>query len=394
MTVRVSRRALLAAPMVMALPARADDAWPKAPVKIIVPAAPGGPTDVMARMVQAGLGATRPARGDRQSRRRWREHRRRAGRKVTGRRLHAVDRVDWVRRQSQPLPDPGYDPFKDFLPITELGSSPNVILVHPSSPITTIKQLIDKAKADKEKLNITNPGQGSTPHLTAELLSSRPASRSRTSPTTVRGPRSRRCSPGPRRSASPPCRRPIRTSSRAPCARSPSRRRNAGSTCPTCRRWRSRAFPASSPRPSRACTRRWERPTRSCSAWPATRSRCWPIRRRWRSCAASASTCGRAAAGPRPAGGARGADVARHHRAVAYRIAVAAQTLGPRRSIGRSGQRRLPQLGHHAAAEDQILPGAIVVEEAGGVGHLPVAARAIDRWHAGGTAARRAGLRR
>jgi tripartite-type tricarboxylate transporter receptor subunit TctC len=66
--------------------------------------------------------------------------------------------------------DPGYDPFKDFLPITELGSSPNVILVPPSSPITSIKQLIDKAKADKEKLAVINPGQGSTPHLTAELL--------------------------------------------------------------------------------------------------------------------------------------------------------------------------------------------------------------------------------
>ena len=66
--------------------------------------------------------------------------------------------------------DPGYDPFKDFLPITELGSSPNVILVHPSSPITSIRQLVDRARADKERLDIINPGQGSTPHLTAELL--------------------------------------------------------------------------------------------------------------------------------------------------------------------------------------------------------------------------------
>src|SRR6202012_1708415 len=66
--------------------------------------------------------------------------------------------------------EPGYDAFKDFLPITELGSSPNVVLVHPSSPITTMAQLIDMAKKSKEKLNIINPGQGSTPHLTAELL--------------------------------------------------------------------------------------------------------------------------------------------------------------------------------------------------------------------------------
>jgi tripartite-type tricarboxylate transporter receptor subunit TctC len=66
--------------------------------------------------------------------------------------------------------EPGYDPFRDFVPITELGSSPNVILVHPSSGITSIAQLIARAKAEKSPLNIINPGQGSTPHLTAELL--------------------------------------------------------------------------------------------------------------------------------------------------------------------------------------------------------------------------------
>jgi tripartite-type tricarboxylate transporter receptor subunit TctC len=66
--------------------------------------------------------------------------------------------------------EPGYDAFKDFLPITELGSSPNVILVHPSSPLKTMAELIAMAKAGKDKLNVINPGQGSTPHLTAELL--------------------------------------------------------------------------------------------------------------------------------------------------------------------------------------------------------------------------------
>ena len=66
--------------------------------------------------------------------------------------------------------DPGYDAFKDFLPITELGSSPNVFLVHPSSPIKTMADLLAFAKADKNKLNVINPGQGSTPHLTVELL--------------------------------------------------------------------------------------------------------------------------------------------------------------------------------------------------------------------------------
>jgi tripartite-type tricarboxylate transporter receptor subunit TctC len=66
--------------------------------------------------------------------------------------------------------EPGYDPFRDFIPLTELGSSPNVILVLPSSGITSLAELVARAKSDKKTLNIINPGQGSTPHLTAELL--------------------------------------------------------------------------------------------------------------------------------------------------------------------------------------------------------------------------------
>ena len=171
MAVRVSRRALLAAPMVMALPARAQDGWPKAPVKIVVPAAPGGPTDVMARVIQPGLSA-------------------RLGQPVLIlNRAGAGGNIGVVQAAKSPndgytllvastgfvvnvslYREPGYDAFKDFRPITELGSSPNVILVHPSSPLKTMAELIAMAKAGKDKLNVINPGQGSTPHLTAELL--------------------------------------------------------------------------------------------------------------------------------------------------------------------------------------------------------------------------------
>jgi tripartite-type tricarboxylate transporter receptor subunit TctC len=171
MSFGVSRRALLAAPLVMALRARAQDGWPKAPVKINIPSAPGGPTDVMARMIQSGLAA-------------------RLGQPVLIiNRPGAGGNIGVVQTAKSPpdgytlviastgfvvnvslYKEPGYDAFKDFLPITELGSSPNVILVHPSSPLRTVADLIAMAKAGKEKLNIINPGQGSTPHLTAELL--------------------------------------------------------------------------------------------------------------------------------------------------------------------------------------------------------------------------------
>jgi tripartite-type tricarboxylate transporter receptor subunit TctC len=167
----VSRRSLLVAPVVMALPARAQDSWPKTPVKINIPSAPGGPTDVMARMIQSGLAArlgqpvliiNRPGAGGNigvvQT----------AKSPADGYTL-VIASTGFVVNVSL-YKEPGYDAFKDFLPITELGSSPNVILVHPSSPLRTVADLIAMAKTGKEKLNVINPGQGSTPHLTAELL--------------------------------------------------------------------------------------------------------------------------------------------------------------------------------------------------------------------------------
>src|SRR4051812_36595044 len=66
--------------------------------------------------------------------------------------------------------NPGYDPVQDFAPISELGASPNVILARPDSGIGSIAELVDRAKATPGGLNLANPGTGSTPHLTAELL--------------------------------------------------------------------------------------------------------------------------------------------------------------------------------------------------------------------------------
>lgn len=173
-----TRRAVLGAtlaatamPLPTPLGAQTDGPYPNRPVRFIVPAAPGGPTDVMARMISPGLNVRfgQPA--------------------VIVNRAGAGGNIGVVQVAKSPADgytllvastgfvvnpslfrEPGYDPFKDFVPITELGSSPNVILVHPSSPITSIAELIEKAKASKDKLDVINPGQGSTPHLTAELL--------------------------------------------------------------------------------------------------------------------------------------------------------------------------------------------------------------------------------
>jgi tripartite-type tricarboxylate transporter receptor subunit TctC len=63
-----------------------------------------------------------------------------------------------------------YDPYKDFAPIAELGTSPNVILVDPKLGVNSIADLIARAKADPNELNYASPGIGTTPHLSGELF--------------------------------------------------------------------------------------------------------------------------------------------------------------------------------------------------------------------------------
>src|SRR5581483_12276479 len=63
-----------------------------------------------------------------------------------------------------------YDPYKDFAPIAELGTSPNVILADPKQGINSIAELVARAKASPGELNYASPGIGTTPHLTGELL--------------------------------------------------------------------------------------------------------------------------------------------------------------------------------------------------------------------------------
>ena len=63
-----------------------------------------------------------------------------------------------------------YDPIKDFAPITLVARVSNLLVVHPSVPATSVRELIAYAKANPGKLNFTSVGSGSTPHLSAELL--------------------------------------------------------------------------------------------------------------------------------------------------------------------------------------------------------------------------------
>jgi tripartite-type tricarboxylate transporter receptor subunit TctC len=63
-----------------------------------------------------------------------------------------------------------YDPLKDLAPITGVASTPMVLIVHPSMPVKTIKDLVALAKARPGQINYSSAGSGTTTHLSAELF--------------------------------------------------------------------------------------------------------------------------------------------------------------------------------------------------------------------------------
>jgi tripartite-type tricarboxylate transporter receptor subunit TctC len=145
--------------------------YPTRPIKIIVPFAPAGPTDIMARIVAQHLGDAIGGSA-------IVDNRAGAGGNIgIGAAAHAEpDGYTLLITSSAYVVNPGlyakipYDPYKDFAPIAELGTSPNVILVDPKLGINTIAELIAKAKAEPNLLNYASPGAGTTPQLSGELL--------------------------------------------------------------------------------------------------------------------------------------------------------------------------------------------------------------------------------
>lgn len=63
-----------------------------------------------------------------------------------------------------------YDALKDFTPVALLASSPNLLVVHPSFPVKSVKELIALAKTSPGRVNYASGGAGTTPHLAAELF--------------------------------------------------------------------------------------------------------------------------------------------------------------------------------------------------------------------------------
>lgn len=153
------------------LPAGAADSYPERPIRLVVPYPPGGAADLIGRMLakkmsdDLGQQVIVDNRG--------------GGGQVIGTDIVAKATPDGytflqasITHSINPalLPKLPYDSIRDFTPISLLASSPLVLVVHPSVPAKSVKDLVSLAKAGPGALNYASSGNGSGGHLAMALL--------------------------------------------------------------------------------------------------------------------------------------------------------------------------------------------------------------------------------
>ncbi len=164
-------RGIAVALLFAAVPVCAQEVYPNRPIRIVVPTAPGGPSDVGARLIAFELTKRwgkqvvvdiRPGAGT-----------------IIGTDVVAKSAPDGYTLLMSPstlaitpatykkLP---YDVLRDFAPITQTHYVPNLISVHPSMPAKNIRELIAFAKARPNEILYASSGHGTNPHLVIELL--------------------------------------------------------------------------------------------------------------------------------------------------------------------------------------------------------------------------------
>ena len=162
------------AALLLAAPDVAQPNYPNKPIRLIVPFPPGGPNDILGRVVastltgQLGQQVVVDNRGG-------------AG-GIIGAEIAARSAPDGhtllLSGTASMAINPGlhkklpYDPLKDFAPISMLGTAPSLLTVHPSLAVKTVKDLIALAQAKPGKLNFVSAGHGTPPHLAGELFKS------------------------------------------------------------------------------------------------------------------------------------------------------------------------------------------------------------------------------
>ena len=143
--------------------------YPAKPVRIIVPFAPGGPADIAARLVGAKL-------PDLLGQQVLVDNRAGAGGNI-GAAVVAKSAPDGytalvttsaIAVNMTLFASPGYDAERDFVPVVQIATQPNMVFVNAGTPATSLDELLQSAQGTR--LAYGSPGTGTTPHLTAEML--------------------------------------------------------------------------------------------------------------------------------------------------------------------------------------------------------------------------------
>lgn len=154
-------------------PAFAQAQYPAKPIRFILPFPPGGGTDTLGRLIAQKLGESlgqqvvpdnRPGGGAN------------LGAEIAAKSPpdgYTVFMGNVAHTINVSLyPKLNYDLVKDFAPVTILASTPNILVVHPSLPVKSVKELIALSKARPGQLDYASAGSGSSSHLAGELFNS------------------------------------------------------------------------------------------------------------------------------------------------------------------------------------------------------------------------------
>ena len=153
--------------LVVAAGAAFAQAYPAKPIRIIVPFAAGGTSDILARAIGPKLTAAwgQPVVIENKTGANGNVGAEFVVRSAPDGYTMLLSDVGALAISPSVYPSLPFDPIKDFAPVIMVSYSPHVLAVHPSVPANSIKELIAFAKANPGKLNFANSGTGGAPHL-------------------------------------------------------------------------------------------------------------------------------------------------------------------------------------------------------------------------------------
>ena len=169
----MTRRAIVALAAVLAFATAAQaQSWPASPIRLVVPFAPGGAADLMARILAEPLAKrlgqpivieNKPGAGAT------------LGADFVAKAAPDGYTLLWTTPGPQItnpylMPKLPYDPFRDFTPVATVVTAVNVLVVTPGLPVKSVAELIAYAKANPGKLNFSSSGVGASSHLSGELF--------------------------------------------------------------------------------------------------------------------------------------------------------------------------------------------------------------------------------